>query len=309
MTEATQPEFSDARFRRKRKNGEYEVIEAPDLPTFVADTHAHVHMLKDPAFSIARAACCDVRFIEQIVDICEDDLAVFDDIAKWTRQAAVKIPRMTTVMYCCKPAPRVPRFRFALGCHPHNAKQFDEAAEARLLEALHDPRVSAVGEIGLDYHYDLSPREVQREVFRRQIRIAKKAGLPVVLHLREAHDDGFAILQEEGFPEAGTLLHCYNLGPEELRRWLDAGCYAAFGGPLTFKKAEEVRDAARIVALDRLLTETDAPYMAPEPHRGTRCDSTLIPLSAALIAELKGISVEEVLTATFENGKRFFGIS
>ena len=134
MTEAMQQQFSDARFRRKRKNGEYEVIEAPDLPAFVADTHAHVHMLKDPAFSIARAACCEVRFIEEIVDICEDDLAVFDRIAKWTRQAAVKIPSMTTVMYCCKPAPRVPRFRFAIGCHPHNAKNFDEAAEARLLE-------------------------------------------------------------------------------------------------------------------------------------------------------------------------------
>lgn len=304
MTEAMQQQFSDARFRRKRKNGEYEVIEAPDLPAFVADTHAHVHMLKDPAFSIARAACCEVRFIEEIVDICEDELAVFDNIAKWTRQAAVKIPSMTTVMYCCKPAPRVPRFRFAVGCHPHNAKDFDEAAEARLVEVLHDPRVSAVGEIGLDYHYDLSPRDVQQEVFRRQIRIAKTAGLPVVLHLREAHDDGFAILQEEGFPEAGVLLHCYNLGPEELKRWIDAGCYVAFGGPLTFKKAEEVREAARIVPQDKLLTETDAPYMTPEPMRGMECGPEHVIFTASKMAELlcdDPFEAEGFLKGIYEN--------
>lgn len=304
MTEAMQQQFGDARFRRKRKNGEYEVIEAPDLPGFVADTHAHVHMLKDPAFSIARAACCEVRFIEEIVDICEDDLAVFDHVAKWTRQAAVKIPSMTTVMYCCKPAPRVPRFRFALGCHPHNAKSFDGAAEALLIEKLHDPRVSAVGEIGLDYHYDLSPRDVQREVFRRQIRIAKAAGLPVVLHLREAHDDGFSILQEEGFPEAGVLLHCYNLGPDELKRWIDAGCYVAFGGPLTFKKAEEVREAARIVPRERLLTETDAPYMTPEPMRGMECGSEHVIFTAAKMLEVlcaDPFEAEGLLKGLYEN--------
>jgi len=308
MTEAAREEFSDAKFRRKRKNGTYEVIEAPDLPSFIADTHAHLHMLDDTAFSIARAACCDVRFIEQIVDICEDDLAVFDNIAKWTRQAAVKIPSMTTVMYCCKPAPRVPKFRFAVGCHPHNAKDFDAAAEARLLEVLHDTRVSAVGEIGLDYHYDLSPREAQREVFRRQIRIAKQAGLPVVLHLREAHDDGFAILSEEGFPEAGTLLHCYNLGPDELRRWIDAGCYVAFGGPVTFKKADEVREAAKITPLDRLLTETDAPYMTPEPMRGMKCGSEHVVFTAAKLVEVlcedDPFAASSMLGQVYENALR-----
>lgn len=303
-TEQAQPVFNDARFRRKRKNGEYEVIEAPDLPAFVADTHAHIHMLKDPAFSIARAACCDVRFIEEIVDICEDDLAVFGNIAKWTRQAAVKVPSMTTVMYCCKPAPRVPKFRFAVGCHPHNAKMFDAAAEARLVEVLHDPRVSAVGEIGLDYHYDLSPREVQRDVFRRQIRIAKEAGLPVVLHLREAHDDAFAILQDEGFPEAGALLHCYNLGPEELKRWIDAGCYIAFGGPVTFKKADEVRASARITPRAKLLTETDSPYMTPEPMRGMECGPEHVIFTASkLIEELcdNPFEGEALLKEMYEN--------
>ena len=157
-----------------------------------------------------------------------------------------------------------------MGCHPHNAQHYDDALEAVLRERLHDARVSALGEVGLDYHYDLSPREAQREAFRRQIRLAKEAGLPAVLHLREAHDDGFALLSEEGFPEAGTLLHCFNLDAAELARWVDAGCFIAFGGPLTFKKAEEVREAAKLVPADRLLTETDAPYMTPEPLRGTR---------------------------------------
>ncbi len=175
-----------------------------------------------------------------------------------------------------------------MGCHPHNAQHYDDALEAVLRERLHDARVSALGEVGLDYHYDLSPREAQREAFRRQIRLAKEAGLPVVLHMREAHDDGFALLSEEGFPEAGTLLHCFNLDAAELARWVDAGCFIAFGGPLTFKKAEEVREAAKLVPADRLLTETDAPYMTPEPLRGTTCGPEHVAFTAAKLADVRG---------------------
>ncbi len=175
-----------------------------------------------------------------------------------------------------------------MGCHPHNAQHYDDALEAVLRERLHDGRVSALGEVGLDYHYDLSPREAQREAFRRQIRLAKEAGLPVVLHMREAHDDGFAILSEEGFPEAGTLLHCFNLDAAELARWTEAGCFIAFGGPLTFKKADEVREAAKLVPADRLLTETDAPYMTPEPLRGTTCGPEHVAFTAAKLADVRG---------------------
>ena len=175
-----------------------------------------------------------------------------------------------------------------MGCHPHNAQHYDDALEAVLRERLHDARVSALGEVGLDYHYDLSPREAQREAFRRQIRLAKEAGLPVVLHMREAHDDGFALLSEEGFPEAGTLLHCFNLDAAELARWVDAGCFIAFGGPFTFKKAEEVREAAKLVPADRLLTETDAPYMTPEPLRGTTCGPEHVAFTAAKLADVRG---------------------
>lgn len=181
-----------------------------------------------------------------------------------------------------------------MGCHPHNAQHYDDALEAVLRERLHDARVSALGEVGLDYHYDLSPREAQREAFRRQIRLAKEAGLPVVLHMREAHDDGFALLSEEGFPEAGTLLHCFNLDAAELARWVDAGCFIAFGGPLTFKKAEEVREAAKLVPADRLLTETDAPYMTPEPLRGTTCGPEHVAFTAAKLADVR--SFEDLRT-------------
>ena len=180
-----------------------------------------------------------------------------------------------------------------MGCHPHNAKFYDDDLERTLLERLADPRVSAVGEIGLDYHYDFSPREDQREAFRRQIRVAKQAGLPVVLHIREAHDDAFAILQEEGFPKAGTLLHCFNLDWAELERWVEAGCHVAFGGPVTFKHADEVRDAAARVPEELLLTETDAPYMTPEPLRGTTCGPEHVVFTAEKLCEVRDLAFGE----------------
>lgn len=192
-----------------------------------------------------------------------------------------------------------------MGCHPHNAQHYDDALEAVLRERLHDARVSALGEVGLDYHYDLSPREAQREAFRRQIRLAKEAGLPVVLHMREAHDDGFALLSEEGFPEAGTLLHCFNLDAAELARWVDAGCFIAFGGPLTFKKAEEVREAAKLVPADRLLTETDAPYMTPEPLRGALCGPAHVVWTADVLCDVLGAATADerraLLTQLYAN--------
>ncbi len=177
--------------------------------------------------------------------------------------------------------------------------------EARLVALLDDARVSAIGEIGLDYHYDLSPRDVQQQVFRRQVRLAKAAGLPVILHMREAHDDGFRILEEEGFPEAGTLLHCFNLDWAELARWVARDCYVAFGGPLTFKKSDYVREAATHVPLDRLLTETDAPYMTPEPLRGTTCGPEHVIWTADKMCEVRGAQTDEeratLLTQTYAN--------
>ncbi len=193
----------------------------------------------------------------------------------------------------------VPRMRIAVGCHPHNASHWDDALEALLRERLADPRVAALGEVGLDYHYDFSPRDVQREVFRRQIRIAKELQLPLILHMREAHDDGFAILEEEGWPEAGVLLHCFNLDWAEAQRWVERGCYVAFGGPLTFKNAEEVRQAAAQVPWDRLLTETDSPYMTPEPMRGLACEPAHTVFTAAMLCQVEGLNPDTPQATAF----------
>lgn len=201
----------------------------------------------------------------------------------------------------------MPRIRIATGCHPHNAKYFDDGLEADLRARLADPRVCAVGEIGLDFHYDFSPREDQRRAFRRQVRLAKEAGLPVVLHVREAHDEALALMREEGFPEAGTLLHCFNLGWDVLEPWVEEGCYVAFGGPLTFKNADDVRDAASRVPVDRLVTETDAPYMTPEPMRGMTCGPEHVIFTAARMAEARacapGEERAELLRQMMENAR------
>jgi len=196
-----------------------------------------------------------------------------------------------------------------IGCHPHNASRYTAEAEARLRHYAADRRTVAIGEIGLDYHYDYSPRAVQQEVFARQIKLATELGLPIALHLRDAHDDGFAILERVGWPPAGCLLHCYTLGPEEFKPFVQRGCYVAFGGALTFKKADDIRAAAAAVPLERLVTETDAPYMAPQPLRGTTNGPEDIVFTAALLAELRqtgGLTRRAVLDRIYANARLFF---
>ncbi|WP_302963098.1 TatD family hydrolase [uncultured Adlercreutzia sp.] len=305
-----EPIFYDAKFRQKRKGGKWREVEAPALEGPVADTHAHLQMLADPALELARAAAHNVRFVETIVDPADDGFATFDALPGWLMEASRVLRAITAASEGAdgpaeaagagaarEPWAALPAVRIAAGVHPHNAKGYTPAVARALREHLHDRRVSAVGEIGLDYHYDLSPREVQREVFRAQIRLAKEAGLPVCLHLREAHDDGFAILSEEGFPEAGTLLHCFNLDAAEVARWVEAGCFIAFGGPVTFKRADEVREAAAIVPADRLLTETDSPYMTPEPLRGTHCGPAHTVFTAAKLCEVRGADTPKARAA------------
>ncbi len=308
---AEDPLFYDALFRQKRKGGKWRVMPAPVLPGSVADTHAHLQMLQDPALELARAGAHGVGFVETIVDPADDGFTTFAALPGWLMEAA----RVLKVMEDEDDGeagivadPAVPAVRIAVGVHPHNAKDWTPELAAALREHLHDRRVSAVGEIGLDYHYDLSPRDVQKDVFRAQIRLAKEAGLPVALHMREAHDDGFAILSEEGFPEAGTLLHCFNLDAAELARWVEAGCYIAFGGPVTFKRADEVREAAALVPADRLLTETDSPYMTPEPLRGTECGPAHTIYTAEKLCEVRGAQAPEaraeLLAQLYENAQR-----
>lgn len=296
-----EPIFYDGKFRQKRKHGVWREVEAPVIEGPVADTHAHLQMLRDPALELARCAMHGVAFVETIVDPADDGFGAFEALPGWLMEASADLRAMMAAEGTAegtggkerRALPPLPAVRIAAGVHPHNAKDLTDDLVVALGERLRDRRVSAVGEIGLDYHYDLSPRPVQREAFRAQIRLAKAAGLPVALHMREAHDDGFAILAEEGFPEAGTLLHCFNLDGAEVSRWVEAGCYIAFGGPLTFKRAEEVREAARIVPVNRLLTETDAPYMTPEPLRGTLCGPAHVVWTAAVLCEVLGADTPE----------------
>lgn len=203
--------------------------------------------------------------------------------------------------------PRVPRVRIAVGCHPHNARRYDDSLEQVLRDRVRDPRVAAIGEIGLDYHYDLSPRSAQIDAFKRQLAVAHELGLPVVLHIREANDDALGVMREEGFPEAGTLLHCCTIGPDEARPWIEAGCYVSFGGALTFKSADAIRETAKIVPRDRLLVETDAPYMTPEPMRGMPCEPAHVVFTIDRLAGVLGcdtlITRAELLRALWKNAR------
>lgn len=198
----------------------------------------------------------------------------------------------------------------AIGVHPHDAKLFDDAAETRLTNLVkQNSKVIAWGEIGLDYHYDHSPREAQREVFRRQLRIARALDLPVVIHSREADDDTINILRDElsNYARAGVL-HCFGGSLQMARDAIEFGFYVSFAGNLTFKKAEDLRNVARQLRLDRLLIETDCPYLTPVPYRGKRNEPARVVETAACLAALHGKELEEIGRITSENFRQIFGV-
>lgn len=195
----------------------------------------------------------------------------------------------------------------AVGIHPENCHETG-AAELEAIEALaQEPKVVAIGEIGLDYYWEENPpREFQKEVFARQLAIAEKRNLPVVVHDRDAHGDCMDMVR--AFPNVRGEFHCYSGSVEDAKILLDRGWYLGFGGSLTFKNARRAPDVVAYMPLERLLLETDAPYLAPVPHRGTRNDSRFLPLVAERVAQIKGIDAKEVEQITWENGCRFFGI-
>jgi len=190
-----------------------------------------------------------------------------------------------------------------VGMHPHDASH----GVGGLLGMLGEPEVVGVGECGLDYHYDHSPREVQREVFAAQVSLATEHDLALVIHTREAWDDTFAILRAEGVP-ARTIFHCFSGGPDEARLCLDLGTTLSFSGIITFKTAGDLRAAAAMAPLDRILVETDAPYLTPMPHRGTPNEPRYVALVGAAVAAAKGLAVEEVEQATWANTASVFGL-
>src|SRR2546423_2475685 len=199
----------------------------------------------------------------------------------------------------------------AVGVHPHDAKLFNDGAEKLLLDLVsQSERVIACGEIGLDYHYDHSPRDVQREVFRRQLRLARKAELPVIIHSREADDDTIRIIREElsGDDRAGVM-HCFGGSLQMARDAIELGFHISFAGNLTFKNAEGLRDIARQLPLDRLLIETDCPYLTPVPFRGKRNEPARVVETAKCLAELKGKELEEAGRITSGNFERLFNFN
>ena len=195
-----------------------------------------------------------------------------------------------------------------VGLHPHDARVATDA----LLEALErlalDPSVVAVGEVGLDFHYDHSPRDVQREIFRRFVAVARRVKKPLTIHTREAPAETLAILREEGARDVGGIIHCFSEDADFAREALDLGFVASFSGIVTFKSAQAVREAARVQPLDALLVETDAPYLAPVPHRGKRNEPSFVVHTADAIAALRGIDADAVRAATTRNACRLFGI-
>ncbi len=197
-----------------------------------------------------------------------------------------------------------PRLSATAGLHPHEAAQWTEEVGRWLAAALQDPRVVAVGETGLDYHYEHSPREVQRAVFDRQLDLARDAGRPVVVHAREADDDVAALLRHH--PGVTAVLHSFASGEGLLRAALEAGHYVSFSGMVTFRSWNR-DDAIRLVPPDRLLVETDAPYLAPAPHRGRRNEPALVRHTAERVAAVRGLPLEELIRQTGENARRVFG--
>jgi len=212
--------------------------------------------------------------------------------------------------------PEYPRIWASVGIHPHEASLANEAADSTMLQWARRPKVIAWGEIGLDYFYDHSSREIQKSVFRQQMELARMAKLPIIIHCRpsdnseNAWDDCLSLTSEHWSASGlGGILHCFTGSVEHARRALDMGFMISFAGNITFPKAQSIRDAAQMVPLDRMLIETDSPYLAPIPHRGQRNEPAFVKEVARQIGELRSLPVEEIGSQTAQNFYKFFGLA
>ncbi|MGY4691897.1 TatD family hydrolase [Salibacterium sp. K-3] len=197
----------------------------------------------------------------------------------------------------------------SIGWHPVDAVDMTERDLEWIEELSAHPKVVAIGETGLDYHWDKSPADVQKEAFRKQIALAKKVNLPLVIHDREAHQDIVDVLREENAAETGGIMHCFGGDLDIARQALDMNFHISFGGPVTFKNAQLPKDVAKEIPMERLLVETDCPFLAPHPNRGKRNEPAYVKLVAEKIAELKGMTLKELAEQTTENAEKLFRIS
>lgn len=196
----------------------------------------------------------------------------------------------------------------AVGVHPHDAKDMDKSTIELLKSFTSRKKVIAIGEIGLDYYYDNSPRDIQKKRFKEQIELAKEVNLPIIVHSRDASEDTYNILKEAQDGTLKGVLHCYSGSVEMAMEYIKLGFYISLAGPVTFKKARVPKEVAKAVPIDRLLVETDSPYLTPEPYRGKRNEPTFVRYVAGTIAELRNMPFEELASKTGENAKRLFGI-
>ncbi|MCC6648613.1 MAG: TatD family hydrolase [Polyangiaceae bacterium] len=254
----------------------------------LVDTHCHVEPSRfeeGPDEVLARARRAGVRGF-MVVGVAETTRSAEDAVAL---------------------AERHPDVVAAVGFHPHDAAAIDDAAWATIARLARHPRVAAVGETGLDYHYDHSPREVQLEAFRRSIALAREINKPVVVHTREAAADTLAVLRDEGAREVGGVIHCFSEDLAFAEAALELGFYLSFSGIVTVKNARAIQEVAAAAPLDRVLVETDAPYLAPAPHRGKRCEPAHVVHTAAFVARLRGVEADELARASTDNARRLLG--
>lgn len=252
----------------------------------IFDTHAH---MDDRAFEEDRE--------ELLSRLPQEGIALLMNpgCSQASSLAAVELAKRYDYLYA------------AVGSHPDAADEVNEAAlDCYRSLCRENPKVKAIGEIGLDYHYEDIPRDIQQRAFRAQMALAREENLPVIVHEREAHEDGMNIVAE--FPEVTGVFHCYS-GSLEMAKWLiDRGWYIGFGGVLTFKNARKALEVAANIPLERIVLETDCPYMAPEPFRGKRNDPGKLYRVAEKLAQLRGLTAEEVQAVTLENGKKLYRI-
>jgi len=261
---------------------------APEpLPVEVLDSHCHLDAMglstaEDVAAAVAAAQAVGVRRVVTVGDT------------------------LASSRWCAGSAATHPDIYAAVAVHPNEVSGIDEATYAGLADLAAQPPVRAVGETGLDYYRDRVPAAAQQEAFRRHIALAKEAGKALVIHDRDAHDAVLQVLAEEGAPER-TVLHCFSGDAELARTCVDRGYLLSFAGTLTFKNAGALREAAAVVPLDQLLVETDAPFLAPSPHRGRPNAPYLIPLTVRALADIKRVDLGELCAAIGRNGERVFG--
>ena len=249
------------------------------------DTHAH---LNDPAFDEDREAL--------MAGLADKGIGLVMN-AGCSLESSRDIIRM---------AERYPWLYASVGSHPDSADEVNEEVIEEYRKLCCHEKVKAIGEIGLDYYYEDIPREIQKKAFRMQIALAQELDMPVIIHEREAHDDGMRIVKE--FPKVKGVFHCYSGSAEMARQLVNMGWYIGFTGVLTFKNARKAVETAASVPLERIVLETDCPFMAPEPFRGKRNDPGYLPKMAEKLAEIRGISVEEAIAVTTENAKRLYRI-